>query len=142
MIIRVFQQQGFAVEGVDGIGGDGTLVRLGDISIKSRQSQFLLHNSLISRRYRTIQRQFVLGCKHHVAAGDDRTCHCLFFNFSGTVLFLFPTHGQRAFAFCDEFSLSIDVSENQGAVLNAQRNASHTLYIGRFRRDVHRSTVI
>ena len=142
LIFCVFQQQGFVAEGVDGIGGDSAFVRLGDASIEGRQSQRFFRIGQISRLHQSVQRQIVIGSKRRITTGVDRPSHRRFHNRPNTVLFLFPSHGQRAIAYCDKFSHRLDVSQNQRAILDAQRNASHTAYIGRFRRNVHRSTVI
>ena len=137
MIILVFQQQGFVAEGVDGISDDDTLIRLCNISIEGRQSQFLIY-----RDYRSVQRQIIHGAKRHIAAGQDGAFHLLFYNISGTVLFLFTAHRQRAVADSSEFFHGIDGSKEHGSVLYALGNASHAPDIGRPRRNVYRSPVI
>ena len=142
LISRIFQQQGLAAHGIDLIGGDSAFVRLGDASIGGLQCHRYFRIGQISRLHRAIQRQIVIGSKRRIAAGLDGAFHRLFYNITGIVFFLFPSHGQRAFAYCDEFSLSINGSKNQRAVPDTQGKASHALYIGGSRRDVHRGAVI
>ena len=141
MIILVFQQQGFSVEGIDRFGSDDTLVRLDNISIEGRQRQFLPIFQIF-RSYRAVQRQIIHGAKRHIAAGQDGAFHLLFYNISGTVLFLFTAHRQRAVADSSEFFHGIDGSKKQGSVLYALGNTSHAPDIGRPRCNVYRSSVI
>ena len=140
LIICFFQQQRFAVEGVNRIGSNCSLGRLSDVSIDSFQGQRPLRICLIARCYRTIQRQAVLGIKRYIAARVDGSGR--FHNISSAVLFFFPSHGQGTVACCGELSGSIDRSKNQGSVLDAMRNTPHTPYIGIMRCDVYRSAVI
>ena len=135
MIFRVFQQQGFVAEGVDGISDDDTLIRLCNISIEGRQSQFLIY-----RDYRSVQRQIIHGAKRHFTAGQDGAFHRRFHNISGTVLFLFTAHRQRAVADSSEFFHGIDGSKEHGSVLNVR--ISHAPDMGGLCRDVHRCPVI
>ena len=135
MIFRVFQQQGFVAEGVDGISDDDTLIHLCNISIEGRQSQFLIY-----RDYRSVQRQIIHGAKRHFAAGQDGAFHCRFHNISGTVRFLFTAHRQRAVADSSEFFHGIDGSKEHGSVLNVR--ISHAPDMGGLCRDVHRCPVI
>ena len=137
LICFIFQQQGFVTESLDRIGRNGALIRLGNGPINRFQSQCLLCAFRISRFHSAVQRQVVLGNKGYIATGVDGTCHRCLHNISGVVLFLFPSHGQRAVAVCDEFARGIDGSKKQGTVLYTLGNASHAPDIGRPRRNVY-----
>ena len=94
LIICIFQQQRFAVEGVNRIGSNCSLGRLSDVSIDSFQGQYLLRICLITRLHRTVQCQLVCGRKRYIAAGVNFAFHCRFHNVPGAVLFLFLSHGK------------------------------------------------
>ena len=142
LIVLVFQQQGFAAHSINLIGGDSAFVRLGDASIDGLQCQYLLRICQISRLHRAVQRQIVISGKRRITTGVDRAFHRHFHNISDTVLFFFPAHRQRAVAFCNEFSLGIDISKYQRAIPDTQSQASHAPDIGGFRCDIHRPPVI
>ena len=135
LITFIFQQQGFVTEGLDRIGDNYPLIRLCNISIEARQSQFL-----ICRCYRAVQRQIIHSGKCHITAGQDGACHLLFYNCSVIILFLFAAHRQRAVAERSEFFRGIDGSKKQGSVLNVR--ISHAPDMGGLRRNVHRRPVI
>ena len=135
LISCIFQQQGFAVEGLDRIGSNASLVCLGDVSANRFQRQRLFRILQITHCYRAVQRQTGCSGKRRVAAGLDRAFHCLFLNRTDTVLFFFPSHGQLIIAFRDKFTLGIDIPKHQGSAMDAPD-------IRGSRFDVHRSTVI
>ena len=136
LVVLVFQNQRFAVDGLDGIGGDGALVGLGDAAVLRFQRY-----RLIVRGHRAVQRQILLGGKRRVASGGDAACHRFLDNRSGTVLFFFPSHGKRAVAFCHELIFRIDGSENQRTVLDI--GVVHAFDMsGIRRRDIHHSAVV
>ena len=137
LVSCVFQQQGIVAERLYRIGRNGALIRLGNGPINRFQSQCLLCTFRISRLHDTVQRQIVCGSKGYITTGVDGTCHRCLHNISGVVLFLFPSHGQRAVAVCDEFARGIDGSKKQGTVLYTLGNASHAPDIGRPRRNVY-----
>ena len=135
MISCIFQQQGFAVEGLDRIGSNASLVCLGDVSANRFQRQRLFRILQITHCYRAVQRQTGCSGKCRVAAGLDRAIHRLFFNRTDAVLFFFPSYGQLIITFRDKFTLGIDIPKHQGSVMDAPD-------IRGSRFDVHRSTVI
>ena len=135
LISCIFQQQGFAVEGLDRIGSNASLVCLGDVSANRFQRQRLFRILQITHCYRAVQRQTGCSGKRRIAAGLDGTFHCLFLNRTDTVLFFFPSHGQLIITFRDEFTLGIDIPKHQGSVMDAPD-------IRGSRFDVHRGAVI
>ena len=94
LIICIFQQQRFAVEGVNRIGSNCSLGRLSDVSIDRFQGQRPLRILQIARCYRAVQRQIVCSGKRRIAAGGNFAFHCRFHNISGAVFFLFLSHGK------------------------------------------------
>ena len=134
VVLSIFQKQGLAVEGLNLIGSDGAFVCLGDATVGRRQRQILFRDLGIPCGHCTVQCQIFCSGKRHIASGVNATCHC------GLVLFLFPSHGQGAFACRDELFFRVDSSEDQGAVPDIC--VIHALDIGRLRRDVHRGAIV
>ena len=140
LVPRVFQEQGFPVHGMDGVGGNRAFVRLGDAAVLRFQRQ-RLRVCRIAHRHRAVQCQIVRGGKRRVAADVDGAFHRRFHDISGPVLLLFPSHGKRAFALRNEFSPDTDVSEGQRSVPDIR--VAHAFQIGHARcLDIHRGAVV
>ena len=136
----VFQNQGFSARGIDGIGGNRALIRLGDAAVCRLQRQIFFHALQILRGHRAVQRQIVRSGERCVSSGGDVAQYRFFHDRSGAVLFFFPSHVDGAGAFRNELVFRADVSKDQRAVLDV--GVVHAFDIGGLRRDVHRSAVV